>query len=118
MYIDCKILMKISNEQELMMGRAIFINKTYGYNSIFVEQKILVFVLFFLNMIKQLFLVFVYTCHEINSNTYDYKEVLSAIYMLQLLYTPHYIICGGDWITYFTKKRHFSLNRLFFVVIT
>ena len=42
--------------------------------------------------------------NDINSNIYEYNEVLSAIHMLQSLYTPHYIICGGDWNTDFTRK--------------
>ena len=42
--------------------------------------------------------------NDIYSNIYEYNEVLSAIQMLQSLYTPHYIICGGDWNTDFTRK--------------
>ena len=43
--------------------------------------------------------------NDININTYEYNEVLSAIHMLQSLYTPDYIICGGDWNTDFTRKN-------------
>ena len=47
-------------------GCAIFINKTLGYNSIFVETgKILVFALFFQNMIQLLLFLFVYICQTI-----------------------------------------------------
>ena len=47
-----------------------------------------------------------YACQtiDINSSIYECNEVLSAIHILQSLYTPHYTICGGDWNTDFTRK--------------
>ena len=50
--------------------------------------------------------------NDINSNIYEYNEVLSAIHMLQSLYTPHYIICGGDWNTDFTRKTSLLTKSL------
>ena len=42
--------------------------------------------------------------NDINSNIYEYNEVLSSIYMLQSLYNSIFIICGRDWNTYFIRK--------------
>ena len=54
----------------------------------------------------------VYMPNDINCNIYEYNEVLSAIHMLQSLYTPHYIICGGDWNTDFTRKTSLLTKSL------
>ena len=43
---------------------------------------------------------------------YKYNEVWSVMHMLQSLYTHHYIICGGDWNTYFTRKTSFLTKSL------
>ena len=54
----------------------------------------------------------VYMPNDININIYEYNEVLSAIHMLQSLYTPHYIICDGDWNTDFTTKTSLLTKSL------
>ena len=42
--------------------------------------------------------------NDINSKIYEYNEVLSSIHMLQSLYNPNFITCGGDWNTDLTRK--------------
>ena len=50
--------------------------------------------------------------NDINSNIYDYNEVLSSIHMLQSLYNPNFIICGGKWNTDFTRKTSLFTKSL------
>ena len=80
------------------------------YNSIFVEAENarICSVLSKYNTTVILFSC-VYMPNNINSNIYGYNEVLSAIHMLQSSYTLHYIICGGDWNTDFTRKTCVNL---------
>ena len=98
-------------EQELLMGRlyggcAIFIDKTFGYNSIFIETEN-TRVCSVLSKYDTTTIIFicVYMPNDINSNIYKYNEVLSSIHMLQSLYNPNCIICGGDWNTNLTRKN-------------
>ena len=50
--------------------------------------------------------------NDINSNIYEYSEVLSSIHMLQSLYNPNFIICGGDWKTDLTRKTSLFTKSL------
>ena len=100
-------------EQELLMGRlyggcAIFINKTLGYNSIFVETETT-------RVCPTIIFICVYMPNDINSNIYEYNEVLSSMHMLQSLYNPNFIICGGDWNADLTRKTsHFTKSLVRF----
>ena len=95
-------------EQELLMGRRMevvpfFINKTLGYNSIFIETENtrVCSVLLKYDTTTIIFYLCIYA-KRINSNEYNY--VLSSFHMLQCLYNPNFIICGGDWNTDLTRK--------------
>ena len=98
-------------EQELLMGRpyggcAIFINKRFGYNSIFIETEN-TRVCSVLSKYDTTTIIFncVYMPNDINSNIlYEYNEVLSSTHMFQSLYNPNFIICRGDWNTDLTRK--------------
>ena len=105
-------------EQELLMGCpyggcAIFINKTLGYISIFIESEN-TRVCSVLSKYDTTTIIFicVYMPNDINSNIYEYNEVLSSIHMHQSLYNPNFIICGGDWNTDLTRKTSLFTKSL------
>ena len=86
------------NEKELLMGRPyggvqFYYKKTLGYNSIFVEAENARICSILYKYDKTVILVTcVYMPSDINSNIYEYNEILGDIHMLQSLYTPHYMI--------------------------
>ena len=90
-----------------------FINKTLGNNSLFIEtgNTRVCSVLSKYDTTTIIFIC-VYMPNDINSNIYEYNEVRSSIYMLQSLYNPNFIICGGDWNTALTRKTSLFTKSL------
>ena len=110
-------------EQKLLMGRqyggcAILINKTLGYNSIFVEtENTRVCSVLSKYDTPTIIFICVYIPNDINSYIYEYNEVLSSIHILQSLYTPNLIIYVQETgIQIKLGKPHFSQSHLFVFV--